>query len=225
MSNDAGHTARTDRHPAFSPVSRSSREGQSAGLASVAIRSMNTLILSSKTRSQKIEIKMHRSSLDEYPLIKAASTASESISKIKSAPKRRSLNVCRAKIGATISTGTICVFLLIQNRFRNNFRKLQRLSQPSITRSGRFSLLRGSGVKPSVKITTSAGFSLLMSIGLGGPASTRRNKAILEREANVLPFRYGSKEGSPYLAPELTCTEHELAFQLSSSSRIEQSRF
>ena len=64
-----------------------------------------------------------------------------------------------------------------------------------------------------MKITTSAGFSLLMSIGLGGPASTRRNKAILEREANVLPFRYGSKEGSPYLAPELTCTEHELAFQ------------
>ena len=60
--NAEGQTTWTDFQPARSPVNRSSLEGQSAGFASVAMRSMNTLALSSNTRSQKTEIKWQRSS-------------------------------------------------------------------------------------------------------------------------------------------------------------------
>ena len=81
-----GHFAWTVFHPTLRPDSTSLRDGQSAGLASVETRSMKTRIRRVKTKSQNTEISEHRSSLLEYPLINAASTASESMSKMRSVP-------------------------------------------------------------------------------------------------------------------------------------------
>ena len=107
----SGHIGRTDFQPANDPVERSSRDGQSAGLASVATRLMKTRILSLNTKSQKILIKSQRSHLLEQPFTRAASTASESTKRRTSQPTSRSSKVEKAIIGPSISTGTICVFL------------------------------------------------------------------------------------------------------------------
>ena len=109
-SKAVGQTAWTDFQPAASPIERLLfLEGQSAGLASVATRSMKTLAWRSKTWFQKTEMSSQRSSFEEYPFTSAASTASESIKRMMSAPNNLPLNVSSAISGATISTGTICV--------------------------------------------------------------------------------------------------------------------
>ena len=82
LRSSAGQTALTDLQPTDSPMSRLFREGQSAGLASVATRSIKIRALRSKTRFQKTEMSSQRSSFEEYPLTSAASTASESIKRM-----------------------------------------------------------------------------------------------------------------------------------------------
>ena len=90
----------------------------------------------------------------------------------------RSLKVSRARIGAIISTGTIWVFrgihflrtLLgtISENCTGDIILRSNITPP--TRSASFSFFLGSGVKPSVKITTSDLLEDLNSIGLGGPS-------------------------------------------------------
>ena len=174
----SGQRGSTVSQPAERPVNRSPRDGQSAGLASVATRSIKTVIWSSKTRSQKTETRVQRSSLLEYPFTRAPSTASESMKSKRSFPFKRSAKVTRATIGATISTGTIWVFLwshffftwsgTIDVNWTGSKSRLSNMTAP--IRSGLRSLDLGSGVNPSVKMTMSAFLSTLKSIGLGGPA-------------------------------------------------------
>ena len=139
---------------------------------------MKTLARISKTKSQKTEIKSQRSSFEEYPLIRAASTASESMRMIRSEPINRSLKVSRARIGAIISTGTIWVmrgihFLMtrfgtISENCKGAIILRSKITAPTLSES--FSFFLGSGAKPSVKITASESFSARKSIGLGGPS-------------------------------------------------------
>ena len=159
----------------------------SAGLASVDTLSIKTRTLNWKARSQKIEITWQRSSRLEQPLTKAPSTASESINKITSAPLIWSAKVSNARTAAIISTGTIWVVRWSQHLFTDSgmtavnwtgvLRLRSKMTAP--TRSGNFSLDLGSGVNPSVKMTESAGFEQIKSIGRGGPEVTRANSFLM----------------------------------------------
>ena len=62
---------------------------------------MNARHLNLSAKFQNTEMIEHTSSRLEYPFTKAASTASESISKIRSAPSRRSLKVDKARTGSS----------------------------------------------------------------------------------------------------------------------------
>ena len=93
LNNTRGQEGSTVDHPTLVPLSIKLRDGQSAGLASVDIRSIKIRARKLSARSQKMEMSKQMSSRDEYPLIKAPSTASESIRRIISAPLTRSAKV------------------------------------------------------------------------------------------------------------------------------------
>ena len=218
-------------------MDRSPLDGQSAGFASVATLSIKTRTLSWKARSQKTEIKSQRSSFDEYPLTRAASTASESIKRITSAPYKRSRKVSKAMIGANISTGTIwvlrgshfcCTHLgTTSENWTGAIVFLSNKTAPIL--DGLTSSNLGSGVNPSVKITTSETFSDLNSIGLGRSRldklppvlqrpfkSSVQAKAFFLRETSILSLRDRAKESATDFSPKLTGSEHELTFELAS---------
>ena len=170
-----GQTAFTVTQPADSPRERWFRDGQSAGLASVATQSIKTLQLRSKILSQNTDTRAHKSSLLEYPLIKEPSTASESMKIKMSAELNRSAKVNNAMMGANISIGTIWVlrvshvFLVASGIKEVNWKACMHLrsNKTAPIRSPSVCPLLGSGVKPSVNKTASASLLTLNSIGRG----------------------------------------------------------
>ena len=194
---------------------------------------MKTRTLSFRARFQNTDTKNERSSRLEYPLTRAPSTASESINKIRSAPCKRSSKVARATMGASISIGTIWVVLSIHLAFTawgtndvncRGLRNLRSNKTPPI-RSGNFSEDLGSGVKPSVKITTSAGLLWATSIGRGGPEWTRcfhclRASSRAVPRTKVLALWDRPEERSPNFTPQLWSTEHQFPFELPSRTWI-----
>ena len=160
--------------------------------------------------------------------------------RIRSASKSRSANVVRATTGASISMGMICVALFSHRLLISGgttavnclgHRTLRSNMTPPI-RSGLLSEDLGSGVKPSVKITTSVKRSRARSMGLGGPQSisflhwARLNELMIELELRgrgklpVLTLRDWSEERTTYLSPQLGGTKHEPPFQLACWARI-----
>lgn len=208
----SGQRAWTVFQPASWPILRFPLDGQSAGLASVAIRSMKTRQPSFRAKSQNTETKDEMSSRLEYPLIKAPSTASESIKMIKSVLINLLAKVSRARIGANISMGTICVFLVSQvSETLLGTTSLNCTGAPNLrsnmtapTRSGERSLNLGSGVNPSVKMTTSLLFRDLPSIGLGGPSLTsflQWHKALIRGSSTTNSLLEGKRR---YCLSEIT---------------------
>ena len=161
--------------PAFDPVIRSSLDGASAGLASVATRSMKTRTCRLRIKSQKTDTSVQKVFATRVSFNKS----SFHYFGISEQKQICSLN-SSATIGASISTGTICVFRSSQHfinflgtgKVNCSAEQSLRSNNTAPIRSGLESEERKSGEKPSVNNTASAFFPGQQSIVLGGPTRT-----------------------------------------------------